>query len=602
MLSQQEYKTKKEKDLDFAFEIEDIIHNSKDKDVRYKDSRPIMDLKHMIETSASEKWYADNIAMHQKFNRKGKFETITYRQLLKMINALGTALIDLGMKDKRISVTGNNCSQWAVSYLAAVCGVGVVVPLDKELHIDDIEGLIVRADTRCVLFSGEHEKMYREIVERGKTNLELLVNLDADEDSEGVFSYKKLIEKGEKLLDEGDRRFLDAQIDADEMAILLFTSGTTGKPKGVMLSHKNITSDLMLAPTYLKVNPWDVFFSVLPLHHTYACTCDFLMPLYKGASIAYCEGLKYIVKNMQEVKPTMFLMVPAILEMLHKKISKNIAAQGKTNLVRRIMRINAITKKIGLDLSHKAFKKVHEIFGGNMRLFICGGAAINPQILLDVQGIGIMALQGYGLTECAPMGALNPVVNPNEKSVGKAFPACEIKIDSPDEDGIGEILIKGPNVMLGYYEMPDETTKVLDDGWLRSGDLGYLDDKGFLIITGRLKNVIIAANGKNVFPEELEYHLSNVDIIKESMVFEDDQKDGNDVLIAAAIFLDEEEVAEKYGDLSREEIEKVVWGEVDKINSRQPFFKRIKRIILRDHELVKNTSKKILRFSEENKK
>lgn len=602
MLSQQEYKTKKEKDLDFAFEIEDIIHNSKDKDVRYKDSRPIMDLKHMIETSASEKWYADNIAMHQKFNRKGKFETITYRQLLKMINALGTALIDLEMKDKRISVTGNNCSQWAVSYLAAVCGVGVVVPLDKELHIDDIEGLIVRADTRCVLFSGEHEKMYREIVERGKTNIELLVNLDADEDSEGVFSYKKLIEKGEKLLDEGDRRFLDAQIDADEMAILLFTSGTTGKPKGVMLSHKNIISDLMVAPTYLKVNPWDVFFSVLPLHHTYACTCDFLMPLYKGASIAYCEGLKYIVKNMQEVKPTMFLMVPAILELLHKKISKNIAAQGKTNLVRRIMRINAITKKIGLDLSHKAFKKVHEIFGGNMRLFICGGAAINPQILLDVQGIGIMALQGYGLTECAPMGALNPDVNPNAKSVGKAFPACEIKIDSPDEDGIGEILIKGPNVMLGYYEMPDETAKVLDNGWLRSGDLGYLDDKGFLIITGRLKNVIIAANGKNVFPEELEYHLSNVDIIKESMVFEDEQKDGNDVLIAAAIFLDEEEVAEKYGDISREEIEKVVWGEVDKINSRQPFFKRIKRIILRDHELVKNTSKKILRFSEENKK
>ena len=200
------------------------------------------------------------------------------------------------------------------------------------------------------------------------------------------------------------------------------------------------------------------------------------------------------------------------------------------------------------------------------------------------------------------MGALNPDVNPNAKSVGKAFPACEIKIDSPDEDGIGEILIKGPNVMLGYYEMPDETAKVLDNGWLRSGDLGYLDDKGFLIITGRLKNVIIAANGKNVFPEELEYHLSNVDIIKESMVFEDEQKDGNDVLIAAAIFLDEEEVAEKYGDISREEIEKVVWGEVDKINSRQPFFKRIKRIILRDHELVKNTSKKILRFSEENKK
>lgn len=602
MFSAEEYKDIKKRDLDFAFEIEDIIHKSPDPDVRYKDSRPIMDLKHMLESSASDKWYGNNVAMYQKFQKKGNFESITYREVLEMVNALGTALIDLGLKDERISVTGENCSQWAISYLAAVCGTGTVVPLDKELHMEDIEGLIIRANVKCVLFAKKHEKMYREIKERGNTNLEILINFNAEEDNDGVLSYKKLIEKGKKLIEEGDRRFLDAQIDAEKMAVLLFTSGTTGTPKGVMLSHKNIITDLMVAPTYLKVHDWDVFFSVLPLHHTYACTCDFLMPLYKGAAIAYCEGLKYILKNLQEVRPTMFLVVPAILELLNKNIWKNINSQGKASLVRKIIKVNSFTKKLGLDFSRKAFKDIHKVLGGRMRLIICGGAAINPQILLDMQAFGIMALQGYGLTECAPMGALNPDVKPNENSIGKAFPACKIKIDSPDEEGVGEIMIQGDNVMLGYYDMPEETEKVLEDGWLRTGDVGYMDDQGFVVITGRLKNVIIAKNGKNVFPEELEYHLSNVDIIKESMVFEGPLSDSDDVMIVAAIRADDDEVAEKFGDISKEELEDILWREVDKINENQPFFKRIKKIVVKDKDFVKNTAQKILRFSEENKR
>ena len=358
----------------------------------------------------------------------------------------------------------------------------------------------------------------------------------------------------------------------------------------------------MVALSMFKVYDTDIFFSVLPIHHTYECTCGFLLPLYKGASIAYCEGLKYIRKNLVEAKPTIFLGVPAIFETLHKAIWKNIRKEGKEKTVRKVMKINAFTKKIGIDIGKKAFGKITDVFGGNMRMFVCGGAAINPEVLEDFKRFGVNALQGYGLTECAPMGALNPDTHAKSYSIGKAFPACDAKIKNPDEDGIGEICIYGPNVMMGYYMDPEQTAEVIEDGWLLTGDLGYMDDEGYIVMTGRRKNVIITKNGKNVFPEELEYNLAGVDCVKESMIFSEQTKDGDDVLIVAAIRLDDEEVAEKWGaDLGKEDLEKKMWEEVDKLNLDQPFFKRIKKIIIRDEDLVKNTSNKVIRFAEENK-
>jgi len=601
MLRIDEYKELKKRDLQYAKEIVEKINSDPRPGVKHKESRPITDVKHMLETSAE--LFGDNVAVYQKFIKGGEYEKITYKEMLYKVNALGTALINEGYKDRRIAVIGDNCSQWAVSYLAVLCGVGVVVPLDKELNSSELEQLIVQAEVSCVIFKGEKlEKLFKNMVAGGETIIKKLVRMDAIQDVKEVTALETLIEEGCDLLDKGDTRYTKAQIFAEDMSILLFTSGTTGVSKGVMLSHRNIAVDLMVSPTVLKVNDWDIFFSILPLHHTYECTCGFLMPMYKGAAIAYCEGLKYITKNLEEVKPTMFLGVPVLFETLYKKIWKNVQNQGKEKMLRNVIKINRKTKKIGIDLGNIFFKDIRNVFGGRMRMMICGGAAINPEVLEGIRNFGINALQGYGLTECAPMGALNPDSAPKATSIGIPFPACEMKIEDANEEGVGEIYLKGGNVMLGYYNMPVATEEVLQEGWFKTGDLGYIDDEGNVIITGRKKNVIITKNGKNVYPEELEYYLSNIPIISESMIFSEEAEKGMDDLIVAAIKLDDEEVENALGkEVDEEAIKKVVWQEVDKINEEQPFFKRIKKIVIKKEDFVKNTSKKIIRFAEGNK-
>ncbi len=568
--------------------------------VKYKESRPIMDVKHMIETSAE--LYADNTAFYQKYDGEKEFRTITYRQMMDDVNGLGTALIHHGLRDKRIAVIGENCSEWAISYLAVLCGTGVVVPLDKELSKEELKNLLRRAEVSCVFFSSRYREMFREISAELEHPL-MLVDFFSAKKSEDVFSWRELVEEGRELLQSGERSFVDAEIDSDAMSVILFTSGTTGASKGVMLNHKNLAADLMVSPTVLKVHTWDIFFSVLPLHHTYECTCGFLMPLYKGAAIGYCQGLKYIVKNLQEIRPTMFLGVPAIFENLYRTIWKNIRKQGKEKLVKRMIGINRVTKKAGLDLSGKLFHQITAVFGGRLRLMICGGAAINPQVLNGIGDFGILALQGYGLTECSPMGALNPDTAPNPASIGVCFPGFELKTVEPNEDGIGEICIRGDNVMMGYYHMSEETAAVIDgEGWFHTGDLGYLDEMGYAYITGRKKNVIITKNGKNVYPEELEYQLSLSPYITESFVFSSTQPGESDFSIVASIRPDMDLIREKLpAEPSDVDITSILWKEIDKINDAAPFYRKIKKVILRKRDFVKNTSNKLVRFAEENK-
>ena len=600
-----DYKELKASELKRAEAVVEALNTSSDPYVVYKTSRPITDLKHMLNTSVE--LYGDNVAFRQRFEKDKPFREITYREALDTVNGLGTALIAHGLKGKRISVIGENCYQWATSYLAAVCGTGVVVPLDKELSAEELKQLIIEADVSAVLFAKKYEKMFKEMMASGDTGLEMLVNFSpADECGEGVFSWESLVEEGKKLVESGDRSFIDAEIYADEMSVLLFTSGTTGIAKGVMLSHRNICEDLMSAPTILNVNTWDIFFSVLPVHHTYECTCGFLMPLYKGASIAYCEGLKYIVKNLAEVQPTMILAVPLIFESLYNNIMKNVRKQGKEGLVRKVLALNKVTKKVGLDLNKLLLKDILKVFGGRMRVLISGGAAIDPAILQFFNDLGFISVQGYGLTECAPMAALNPDRHKymRNSSVGHLLPGMEVKIEDKNEDGIGEICVKGPNVMLGYYNMPEETAKVIKDGWFHTGDLGYVDDEEFIYITGRKKNVIITANGKNVFPEELEYYLGRSTMVSESMVWAQEDESGQDTVIVATIKPDMEEVEAAIGKDAAgdaDQVEKLLWTEVDKINENLPFFKKIKKITVRREEFEKTTGKKIKRFVESNK-
>ncbi|MGN0713262.1 MAG: AMP-dependent synthetase/ligase [Anaerovoracaceae bacterium] len=581
------------------------LNQSKDKYVVYKESRPITDLKQMLETSTA--MYADNTAFMQRFEKNQPYESITYRQAMEDINGLGTALMMHGLSGKRIAVIGENCYQWATSYLAVVCGTGIVVPLDKELGAAELKQLVIEAEVSAVLFTKKFEDTFYMMKESGDTPLEMLVNLNAETEEGGIFAWKQLVEEGKAMVKKGIRIFLDAKIDPEAMSVLLFTSGTTGIAKGVMLSHRNICEDLMSAPTLMKVYTWDIFFSVLPLHHTYECTCGFLMPLYKGAAIAYCEGLKYIVKNLQEVKPTMILAVPLILESLYKNIMKNIRKRGKEGLVKKVMTANKLTSKVGLDLNRKLLKDIYAVFGGRMRVLISGGAAIDPAILQFFNDLGFIAVQGYGLTECAPMAALNPDRHKEMRnaSVGHLLPGMEVKIVDKDEDGIGEICLKGPNVMLGYYNMPEETAKVLKDGWFYTGDQGYVDEENFIYITGRKKNVIIAANGKNVFPEELEYLLSKIPYVAESMVWsKTEEGSSNDTLIAATIKPDMEEVEAALGKEKAEdsaEVEALLWKEVDQLNETLPLFKKIKKINVRREDFEKTTGKKIKRFVESNK-
>ncbi len=587
--------------LIYAEEVVQNIKDSKDKRVLYRDSRPITDIKHMWESSVSH--FGDRPAFHVKDKPGGPYREITYGQADEDVRALLTALVDLGLKGKSIAIIGDNSYQWAISYLAVVCGTGIVVPLDKELPHNELEQLVKEAEVECILYGGRFSEIFQTTREKGNTTLKHFINLNGKESNENEHALKDLLSLGKKRREEGDRTFEEAVIQRDEMNILLFTSGTTGVSKGVMLSQGNIVEDLMAAPTLLKVMPEDVFFSVLPIHHTYECTCGFLMPLYKGASIAYCEGLKYIVKNLSEAKPTIFLGVPLLFESLYKKIWQNIRKSGKEKTLKKIIALNNKTKKIGLDLGSVFFKKITAVFGGRMRMMICGGAAIDPNVLQGIRDFGVPALQGYGLTECSPICALNPDQYIKNNSAGYPLPGFQIKIHNANsETGIGEICTAGKNVMMGYYRNEEATKEVLRDGWFHTGDLGYLDEDGYVIITGRQKNVIITKNGKNVFPEEIEFYLGGIPFVEECLVWGKDTNDGSDTMITATVRLEAEEMKELLGEgYTKEEALNALWKQIDVINEELPFFKRIKHVILREEEFEKTTGKKIKRFVESNK-
>ncbi len=599
------YQEIKERERARAQALVDSIDASQDKYIVYKHQRPITDIKQMFESSVE--LYGDNPAFHQRFVKGEPYQTVTYREALEDVHGLGTAMIQHGLHHKRIAVIGENCYQWASTYLAVTGGVGVVVPLDKELKEEDLKALVKESEACAVFFTKKYEEIFRNIKASGETDLDFLVNLNAEENGDGVYSWKALLSEGKALVEGVDRRYLDAEVIGDDMAALLFTSGTTGLTKGVMISQYNICFDLMSAPTILTVNTWDVFFSVLPIHHTYECTCGFLMPLYKGASIAYCEGLKYIQKNLQETRPTMFLGVPLIFESLYKAIMKNVRKQGKEKAVKTVLKLNKYTSFFGLDLNKKFLKDILNVFGGRMRVVISGGAAIDPDILQFFNDLGMIAVQGYGLTECAPMAALNP---DNHKymrnaSVGHIMPGMAVKIADKGEDGVGEICIKGGNVMMGYYRMPEQTAESIVDGWFHTGDLGYTDEDDFIYITGRKKNVIITANGKNVFPEELEYLLGKVDLVAESMVWAETGEDGQDSVIVASIRPDQEALEAVLGpedSKDEEKVKKLLWEHVDRINEGLPSFKCIRKISVRNEDFEKNTAHKIKRFVEANKR
>ena len=545
----------------------------------------------------SVKLYGDRPAFEVK-NANGEHYEITYNRYQNEIKAVGTALVDMGLSGEKIAVSGDNSYEWCLSYMATVTGVGVIVPIDKELFFDDINNILNTADVKLIFCD---RKIYRKLMDRKdelKNDLKIVL---IHEQVEGVTNITDLIEKGQKLLDGGDTRFLDAEIDPNAMCSLLFTSGTTGMSKGVMLCHRNFCSEVMAAMGVIKISPDDCGISMLPLHHTYESTIILFFAPYCGAKVTFCDGFKYVLKNMKEFNPSVFVAVPLLLETVHRRLMKAVKAKPHGETLFKVGKVLVkAASKVGIDLKKVFFKEIIDTFGGNMRLIICGAAPINPQILKDFEAFGIQIIFGYGLTECAPLAIINHDKLHMAESVGVPIPGSEAKIINPDpETGVGEICVKGDMVMLGYYKNPEETAKVIDsDGWFHTGDLGYADKKGHYYISGRSKNVIVTNNGKNIYPEELEYHLSTDVRVGESIVIEDENSKGEPI-VAARIFPNFEELKDRYGkdenEFSDDELHDIMEEVVDSVNEKLPPYKKIVDFKIRRTEFIKNTTSKILR-------
>ena len=557
----------------------------------------ITDLKDMINNSAKK--FGDRPAFKFKTETPGEFRYITFSEFLDDINALGTQLIKMGLLGKRIAIIGENRYEWALAYLAIACGVGVVVPLDKALPANELESLIIRSGVEAIFFSKKYDETMKNIKERKTTDLRYYISMDLDERKDGILSQKEFVQKGKELLKQGDRQYLDAKVNSEEMGIMLFTSGTTAMSKAVMLSHKNICANLMDIASVLRIGTEDTLLSLLPLHHTFECTVGFLYPMYVGASVAYCEGIRYIAKNIKEYQITAMISVPALYENMYKRLIKNIDKKGKLQEVEKIMKLTSMLSKVGIDFRRKMFKEIHDEFGGKLRLMVNGAAALDYEVEKGFTDLGFRIVQGYGLTETSPVISAGTDFAQKIGSVGKVFPSVKVRIVNKDENGIGEIYAKGPSVMLGYYQNEEATKEVFDKEWLKTGDLGYIDKKGFLFLCGRKKNVIVLKNGKNVFPEEIENVINRIEGIKESFVYGKPEPDDElDLKLCAKIVYDKAMMEEIYGISQEDQILEKIWEKIKELNKTMPPYKYIKEITITEEELIKTTTQKIKRFEE----
>ena len=554
------------------------------------------DLKDMLKQTGEA--YADRPAYMFKTEEKGKFKTITHKEFRDEINRLGTALIQMGLKDKRIAVISENRYEWELSYLAIVSGAGVVVPLDKALPDNELESLILRSQVEAIFYSSKYDKIMNELREKKNTNLQYFISMDLQENTNGIYSLKSLLEKGKKLLESGDNRFLEATINPDEMGIMLFTSGTTSMSKAVMLSHKNIVTNVMDIIQRFDLTDEDVFLSFLPLHHVFECTVGFLYPVSIGGCITFCEGVKHMADNIKEFGITAMISVPAVFDIIYRKVMKTIEKKGKLETLEKGKKISNLLLKVKIDLRKRLFKEVHESLGPKLKLVVTGGAALDPETEKGFNDLGFDVEQGYGLTETSPVIAAETPKCRKTGSIGKKLPSVEVKIDSPNEEGVGELMAKGPSVMLGYYDNEEATKEAIEpDGWFHTGDLAKIDNEGFIYILGRKKSVIVLNNGKNVFPEEIETLLNKVEGIKESFVYEKKETDG-DVKVCAEIVYDKELIKELYNIEGEENIQKFLWEKIKEVNKLMPKYKYVREMIITEEELIKTTTLKIKRHEE----
>ena len=554
-------------------------------------------LKELINNTQVE--YGENSAFKFKNKETKELYTMSYKEYIDEVNALGTALISNGLKGKRIGVIGENRYEWQEAYLSITCGTGIVVPLDKALTENELLNLIERSEIEAIFYTNKYTEVMEKAQKENIGKIKYYISMDLEEKTGEIYSLRELVKQGKELIEKGDRSFLDTEIDNDAMAVMLFTSGTTSQSKAVMLSNTNLVSNIYDIGSVFNIDENDTFLSFLPLHHCFECTVGFLFAVSKGSTIAFCEGIRHIADNLKEYEATVMIAVPVLFENMYKKVWQGIDKKGKTKTVKFALKLSRILRFFKIDLRRKLFKDIHANFGGKLRMVVAGGAAFDKEAEKGFTDLGVDTFQGYGLSETAPVVAAENPTYHKLGSIGKPFPSYEVKIVDPDECGIGELAVKGPCLMLGYYNNEEATKECMIDGWFHTGDLAYIDKDGFIFITGRKKSVIVLKNGKNVFPEETETLINKIPGVKESFVFgKPDEDDENDLKMCVEVVFDRDVMKKEYGVETDEEIKAKIWEKIKEINKTMPKYKYVKELIITEEELIKTTTLKIKRHEE----
>lgn len=564
---------------------------------KFYDVEHINNMRELLNNTVDK--YPQNIAYKfKKYRGKNKFEYVnkTYSEFKYDVEGLSTKLLNMGLEGKKIAVIGNNRYEWCTTYLAVTTGNMIIVPLDKALPENELESLLHRSEAEVVFCDGKYVEKIKKVKEQEESRLKYIVSFDETEENE-ILIYNEILEQGKKERLSGNTKYDEIKIDEEKMSILLFTSGTTSTSKGVMLSQKNICSNIEDIASVVKMYPTDTLLSFLPIHHTFECTITFLYGIYYGVTVAFCDGIKYIQKNMNEYKVTVFVAVPLVLENIYRKVWKGIDEKGKTKVMKTMVAITRGLAKIKIDLRKKVFKPVIDQFGGKLRVVFYGAAPMDKKTILGFNDFGVELIQGYGLTETSPVVTAETDREKRPGSIGLPLPNVEVKIDNPDEEGNGEILVKGPNVMLGYYKNEKETKKALKNGWFYTGDYGHIDKDGFVFMSGRKKDVIVLKNGKNIYPQELEFLINKLPYVEESMVFSRD-RNSMDTMLCAKIVYNKDSAKDLFETEDVSKLKEFIWKDIKEINKKLPDVKHIKDIIITEEPLIKTTTQKVKRYEE----
>ncbi len=529
-------------------------------------------------------------------NQNPEYIEKKYKDFKEDIKKMSTVLLHLGLENQKIALVGNNRYEWCVSYLAITTGNMVVVPLDRALPDIELEKLIQKSEATAVIFENKQKELVEKIARQSNT-VQIIINMDEGENNNTTKTFTSLLKEGENLLEKGNTKYDDLKIDSNKMSIMLFTSGTTNFPKAVMLSQKNICSNIESLSHYLKLYTTDTLLSFLPIHHTFECTITFLFGFYWGATVAFCDGLKYIQQNLKEYQISVFVAVPVVLETMYKKIQKGIEEKGKTKLIEKMTKIANLLLKWKIDIRRLLFRQILNNFGGKLRTILYGAAPMSKDTIIGYHNLGINSTQGYGLTETSPVISAEADDRKKPGSVGLVLDNLEVKIEEPNQEGVGEISVKGPSIMLGYYNNQEETEKVLQDGWFKTGDYGYIDEEGFLFVTGRKKDVIVLKNGKNVYPQEIESIINKIPYVLESLVYQRGES-RTDTMLCAKVVYDETMIKERLGEKTQEEYQETIWEEIKKINETLPIYKHVKKVSITTIPFAKTTTQKVKRYQE----